>query len=182
MKATELLKRQHRKVEAIFDELERARAESSGLLLELANDLAAHMAIEQDLFYPAVREIDAELVSESFEEHALAEIALKRLLKTAPDDQAFDARVAALSDLIHHHVDEEESELFPAVETALGAERLEQLGKKLEEAFDLAKRQGFEALVPPGVASTSSDVALEMIRKEERATGARDGGAASLRR
>ena len=75
MKATSLLEKQHRKVESLFKKLS-GKSASTELVEELASNLAAHMAIEQDIFYPAVKDIDEELVSESFEEHALAEVAI----------------------------------------------------------------------------------------------------------
>src|SRR5688572_25140478 len=105
MKATSLLETQHRKVEALFKKLEGGRSEREPLLEDLANNLAAHMAIEQEIFYPAIKEVDEELVHESFEEHSLAELALKRLF-VAPDDEAFKARLTALKELIEHHVSE----------------------------------------------------------------------------
>src|SRR4051794_26074876 len=111
MKATTLLQRQHNQVKAIFKKLEGGREQPAPLLEELANSLAAHMAIEQDIFYPAVRAIDEDMVLESLEEHALAEIALKRLLDTSPDDASFAARVTATRELIEHHVKEEEEDL-----------------------------------------------------------------------
>src|SRR4051794_5055963 len=100
MKATALLQRQHAHVKTIFKKLEGARENTASLLEDLANSLAGHMAIEQELFYPAVREIDSKLILESFEEHALAEIALKRLLATDPEDASFKARVMATKELI----------------------------------------------------------------------------------
>jgi hemerythrin-like domain-containing protein len=157
MKATKLLEEQHRKVEAAFEKIESAAGDPSALLKELANDLAAHMSIEQQLFYPAVREVNAELVDESYEEHSMAELALKRLLRTSPADPAFRARVTVLKELIEHHVDEEESDLFPAVDDALGDAKLEQLGTRMEKVFKEARAQGFEALVPSGFAKTSAD-------------------------
>ena len=89
MKATALLETQHRAVEGIFENLESGSEDPAAELLELANNLAAHMAIEQNLFYPAVQDIDSKLVAESFEEHAIAELALKRLLATTGDDPTF---------------------------------------------------------------------------------------------
>ena len=89
MNATSLLERQHRKVEALFKKLESGRSDPAPVLEELANSLAAHMAIEQDIFYPAIREVDSDMVNESYEEHSLAEVALKRLLATDPEDEAF---------------------------------------------------------------------------------------------
>jgi hypothetical protein len=65
--ATALLKSQHRKVEGVFKKLEGGRGNVRPLLTELANDLAGHMAIEREIFYPAVRRIDEDLIFESFE-------------------------------------------------------------------------------------------------------------------
>jgi len=176
MKATTFLEKQHRRVEAILKDLERGN-EPSALLKDLASDLAAHMAIEQNIFYPAVREVVPDLIDESFEEHALAEVALKRLLKTPPSDPQFAARVSVLKELIHHHVEEEEDRLFPKVEKALKGYELEVLGKQLEQAFAEAQAEGFEALVPGTFGRTSADEALELIASEARESAAQSNGA-----
>lgn len=163
MKATTLLKKQHRVVEGLFKKLSGSGGGKKELLRELANNLVAHMAIEQEIFYPAVKEIDPDMVLESFEEHALAEIALKRLLATNPKDDSFEARVTATKELIQHHVDEEEEDLFPKVEKKMGDD-LEDLGMRMKERFDEAFAQGFKKLAPAGTGSTLSD------REKPRAT------------
>src|SRR4051794_23007637 len=163
MKATSLLERQHRKVEAIFKKLHAGRSEPGPLLKELANDLAAHMAIEQEIFYPAIKAVVPDLVLESYEEHALAEIALKRLLATDPKSEVFKARVTAAKELIEHHVEEEEEEMFPKVEKALGDEKLEDLGKRMKARFQEVVEAGFEATVPSGW-KTSADATKKAAR------------------
>jgi hemerythrin superfamily protein len=155
MKATRLLEKQHRKVEGIFEELEMGVPDTAAELLELANDLAAHMAIEQDLFYPAVREIDPKLIGESYEEHAIAELALKRLLATADDDPTFAPKVTALKELILRHVEEEEKELFPKVEHRMDPEELEALGDQMSAAFEEALSGGYEALLAEGLTASA---------------------------
>jgi len=155
MKATALLKKQHRKVEGIFERLENGAMDPSAELVELANDLAAHMAIEQDLFYPAVQDIDEEQIGESYEEHAIAELALKRLVATAGDDPTFVPRVTALKELILHHVEEEEKELFPEVEKKMEAKQLDALGDEMATAFEEAVAQGYEALLPEGLEASA---------------------------
>lgn len=164
MKATTLLTRQHRKVEAIFKKLENGRVAPQPLLQELSNDLAAHMAIEQEIFYPAVKAIDEDLVLEAFEEHSLAELALKRLLATDPEDASFQARVVATKELIEHHVEEEEEDLFPKVEKKLGEERLLELGKAMKARFDEVAAAGFDAAVPKGFGKTSADMTKPRAR------------------
>ncbi len=158
MKATELLKKQHRVVEAIFKKLEDGKGDAQALVQELSNNLSSHMAIEQNIFYPAVKSVKKDLVAEGYEEHSVAELALKRLRATKSSAPSFKAKVTCLKELIEHHVEEEEEEMFPAVEKKLGAERLNALGEEMEEAFELAMSEGFEALVPKTMTKTSADV------------------------
>jgi hemerythrin-like domain-containing protein len=159
MKATSLLEKQHRKVEGIFKKLEAGKEDPKPLLQELADDLAAHMAIEQDLFYPAVKSVDEDVIGEAFEEHAVAEIALRRLLATDPSDESFQAKVTTLKELIEHHVEEEEEELFPKVEKALDKEALSILGDEMKAAFEAALAEGHEALLPDDLSTTTADQA-----------------------
>jgi hemerythrin superfamily protein len=169
MNATELLEQQHRKVEGTFDQLEdKDRDEGQELVQELANDLAAHFVIEQEIFYPAIREVDQDQVKESFEEHSLAEVALKRLLSTR-DDETFKARVSALKELIQHHVKEEEQELFPKVRESLGDERLEELGEEMQQRFEEVVERGYKRVFPKGLIATSADES----QKRKRGGGAR---------
>jgi hemerythrin superfamily protein len=158
MKATALLKKQHRRMEALFATLEKGKdADEAGTVLrELANDLTAHMAIEQTVFYPAVRQIEADTVAESYEEHALAELALKRLLDTTVDDPTFVPKVVALKALFTHHAGEEENGLLPAVEAAIDDSRLDALGEQMQAAFAAFVEQGYASLLPEGFA-TSAD-------------------------
>lgn len=147
MKATSLLEKQHRKVEAIFKKLEGGRSEAAPLLTELANDIAAHMMIEQEIFYPAVREVKEDLVLEAYEEHAVAEFALKRLLETKPSDETFLAKVTTLKELIDHHVKEEEDVLFPKVEKEIEEKLLTELGKQMKARFEEVLEEGYEAVL-----------------------------------
>jgi hemerythrin-like domain-containing protein len=101
------------------------------------------------------------MVFESFEEHSLAELGLKRLLATKKSDPSFEARVTAVKELIEHHVEEEEEDLFPKVDKKLDAELLEALRNKMTARFAEVLAEGFEAAVPKGFAKTSADV--EMI-------------------
>lgn len=164
MKATELLEQQHREVEAIFEKLESSRAGGAALVTDLANKLAGHMAIEQKVFYPAVRSADETMVLESFEEHAIAELALKRLLAVDAKDPTFSAKVTALKELIQHHVEEEEEELFPKVEKALEAEELERLGAQMQDMFEEVVDEGYQSAVPKGT-RTSADAAERRVLK-----------------
>lgn len=167
MSATQLLEQQHRDVEVLFSELEQQAGDPEGslrVLAELANSLAAHMTIEQELLYPHVENLAHDQIFESYEEHALAEIALKRLLASDPRTEAFKARIAALKELIAHHVEEEESELFPVLKEQLGEEQLQSLGERMRERFEEVVAGGYEAVLPQGVGKTSADLSKKLIK------------------
>jgi len=157
MKATDLLKQQHRNVEALFAKIE---AGEPALLKDLASALAAHMTIEHEFLYPEARGVDEDAVLEAFEEHSIAEVALKRALATDAEDESFDARVKVLKELIEHHVEEEEEELFPQVEKDIDSAELEAIGKKMEARFQEALVKGYEALLPDNFEETAADQAL----------------------
>jgi len=168
MKATTLLEQQHKKVKAMFKKLESGRSDPLPILEELANDLVAHMAIEHELFYPAVQSIDSDLIDEAFEEHSLAELALKRLLATDPSHNSFKARVVATKELIEHHVKEEEEELFPKVEKKLGDELLEKLGKQMKARFAEVRDAGYQETVPRGFTRTLADVEKKLLGRGKK--------------
>ncbi len=165
MKATSLLEAQHRTVEALFEKLECGQGDRATTLVELARNLVAHMVVEQEIFYPAIKQTDEELVNESYEEHALGELALRRLLSTSPAEPTFKARVSALKELIAHHVSEEEEELFPQVEESVADETLTQLTKQMKARFDEVYETGFD-VTPKSTLRTSADVARKALAKQ----------------
>ena len=157
MKATDLLKQQHRTVEALFAKIEAGEPEA---LKDLASALAAHMAIEHEFFYPSGQEVDEDAIAEAFEEHSVAEFALKRALATDSEDEAFDARVTVLKELIQHHVEEEEGELFPKMEKALGSDELETMGLEMAQRFDEVLAAGYSSVLPNNYEQTTAYLAL----------------------
>lgn len=138
MKATDLLKDQHKKVDELFERIPLADSEEIGALRdELVAILVAHSAIEEEIFYPASQEVlgASSLISASYEEHALVHVMLQKLLSAEPGDETFHARLGVLKELVRHHIQEEERELFPQIENAMGEERLEELGARLSSRF-----------------------------------------------
>jgi iron-sulfur cluster repair protein YtfE (RIC family) len=161
MKATRLLRKQHRKAEGSLKKL--CHRHDRDVLEELADELAAHMVIEETIFYPAVRQVKPELVLESYEEHAIAQLALKRLLATPGSDPRFIARATALKDLLDRHVEEEESDLFPSVEKHIAVDQLDTLGDKLEMQFDTLVARGHKVVLPHGPATVTADRPSERV-------------------
>ncbi|XYH97047.1 hemerythrin domain-containing protein [Sorangium sp. So ce1128] len=157
MKATDLLKEQHQEVDELFERISQASDNEIGALRdELVANLVGHAAIEEEIFYPETREAlgASPLIPTSYEEHSLVHIMLQKLLSTEPGDESFHARLGVLKELVQHHVQEEEQELFPQVESAMGAERLEQLGDRLESRFDQVRESNVEALLTQNVAKS----------------------------
>lgn len=157
MKATDLLKEQHQEVDELFERISQAGDnEISALRDELVANLVGHAAIEEEIFYPETREAlgASPLIPTSYEEHSLVHIMLQKLLSTEPGDESFHARLSVLKELVQHHVQEEEQELFPQVESAMGAERLAELGNRLESRFDQVRASNVEALLTQNVAKS----------------------------
>jgi len=173
MDAISLLKKQHRKAESALKKLCRGYDES--ILDRAASELAAHMVIEETIFYPAVRRVKPDLVLESYEEHAIAQLALKRLLATPARDRRFEARATALLELIHSHVEEEENELFPRVEKMIDEEVLDDMGERMETRFDELVDQGHDAVLPRQPGRVTAD------RESERVMGSPNGHQATAR-
>lgn len=118
--AIELLTQQHREVKEMFDRFEnmtdRAKVSKKKLADEICNALIMHTTIEEEIYYPATREAseDAEdMVDEAVVEHASAKDLIAQIMEMDPGDDLYDAKVKVLGELVEHHVEEEEKEMFP---------------------------------------------------------------------
>jgi hemerythrin superfamily protein len=160
-RATDLLISQHRLVEKLLDRVESANGSTASLLGQIADNLAAHIAIEEQLFYPAVRKLDNDIILEGLEEHAMGRFALKRLLATRAKDASLKARLKALQELMVNHHKEEENDLFPKVNRSMSNDALRALGTKMKALFDAEMKRGHEAVLAtfddvPGRAARST--------------------------
>jgi hemerythrin superfamily protein len=147
MKATDLLKKQHRQVEKLFKQCENAKQprQRRQLMDQIVEMLKMHTKIEEEIFYPAVRELGTskaeEMIDEAFEEHHVVDLVLAELPKVDPEDERFEAKITVLSELVEHHVEEEEGEMFPMAEKKLGTERVKELGQQMEQMAGDAQRR-----------------------------------------
>lgn len=150
MKATDLLKKQHREVKALFKKLEgtdnpRMRRQ---LMNEMARSLEGHTLIEEEIFYPAIRGLETRkaeaMVLEAYEEHRIVKLVLAELPRVNPDDERFEARMTVLSELIRHHVEEEEKAMFTFAQK-LGRNELESLGEQMAERFETFRAKATQA-------------------------------------
>jgi hemerythrin superfamily protein len=117
--ATALLMADHRAVEKLFGQFEKAREETrkDELAQRICMELRLHMQIEEEIFYPTSREFldDEEIVNEAVVEHQAAKDLMEQLDGMTAEDGMFDAKVSVLKEMIEHHVQEEEKEFFPQV-------------------------------------------------------------------
>ena len=138
MDALTFLKNEHDEVDEMFVEFlsssEGSEKTRENLAEKICEELDAHAQIEEEIFYPAVREKGgelAELVKEGEEEHAEVKQLIGRIRRSSQDD-TLQELVTELAANVRHHVAEEENEMFPKIRAAFDAGSLEDLGLQLE--------------------------------------------------
>ena len=140
-KATTLLRKDHDKVRDLFKKFEdpddRGGRSKKQIVDQISEELEAHAAVEEKIFYPACRKIGEakpkKIVAESVEEHLIVKRLIKELSGLRPSDEQFEAKVTVLKEAVEHHADEEERDLFPEADSALGEEQLVELGRRMED-------------------------------------------------
>lgn len=143
MDAIALLKQDHKAVKALLTELadttNRALKTRTELLQKIATEIEAHTTIEEEIFYPAFKAAgekadDGKMFFEALEEHrAAGDLVLPDLLKTDVQSDQFGGRAKVLKELIEHHADEEEKEMFPRARELMDKAQLEQLGERMAQ-------------------------------------------------
>ncbi|HYF00877.1 MAG TPA: hemerythrin domain-containing protein [Planctomycetota bacterium] len=140
MNAIEMLKKDHRVIEELFQKYESLDgsdpAEKMTVFDEIRRALTLHARLEQEVFYPAYRQHyrpDGISPDEAVEQHKEVDRIFDRLQKIQAVSADFDAGMKELKRTVVHHVREEETEMFPSAEDKLGREKLEELAEKLQE-------------------------------------------------
>ncbi|HZQ35734.1 MAG TPA: hemerythrin domain-containing protein [Dehalococcoidia bacterium] len=140
MDGVSLLKQQHKEVKQLFKEYEGksdgAKQQRKQIVDEVLQKLTLHSKLEEEIFYPAVREKATKdlkaTIAEGYEEHAIVDRLVEELKGLEPDDERYYAKFTVLMEEVRHHIDEEEKEMLPDAEKRLGSEN-ETLGFKMEE-------------------------------------------------
>jgi hemerythrin superfamily protein len=148
--AIELLKADHRKVEKLFKEV---LAEKSLALTgqqskvdQILSELTLHAKVEETLVYPATFQKtkrdsdDRSNVFEAIEEHGAMKDLMRKISRTPRGDESLKAKVQVLSEIVEHHVKEEETHFFHEVKRLLGEERLQKLGAEIVKMKARSKR------------------------------------------
>jgi hypothetical protein len=111
MDAIALLKQDHRTVEELFAEFEKASGDGrkQKLAERICLELSVHTRIEEEIFYPACDgKVEEDLLKESYVEHDGAKLLVAEIMAGGPDDEFYDSKVKVLQEQVEHHVEEEE--------------------------------------------------------------------------
>lgn len=142
MNAIDLLTDDHEKVKDILtrlaDSTERAVKTRSELLQKLEMEVTIHTQLEEEILYPAFKEAGSKeevtMYHEAKEEHrAVDSLVLPDLKATDPSSLEFSGRVKVCKELLEHHIEEEESEMFPKARELFSEEQLTQMGQQMVE-------------------------------------------------
>jgi len=112
--AIALLKADHRTVENLFEQFEKASGDGRKRKIaeQICLELTVHAQIEEEIFYPACEgKVEEDLIKEAYVEHDGAKVLIAEIEAGGPDDDYYDAKVKVLSEQIEHHVEEEEKRM-----------------------------------------------------------------------
>lgn len=150
MDAISLLKQDHREVEKLAKQFESTDddAEKGEIAQQICHALTVHAQIEEELFYPASREVlsesDQDLVDEAEVEHATLKDLIAQIEAMKPGQDLYEAKVTVLTEYVKHHVKEEEGEYFPKVGKKLDLDSLGDalMRRKMELMGELGEGRG----------------------------------------
>ena len=172
MNAIQLLKDDHKKVRGLLAELEATTARGvkkrTQLLATIGKELRVHTRLEEEIFYPAFKAAgekseDDKMYFEALEEHrAAGDLVLPDLENTEPSSDRFSGRAKVLKELIEHHADEEEKEMFPRARKLMSAAEINALGAEME-----ARKRQLMAAQPGMVAKAAGKMLGAIIPRED---------------
>ena len=138
MDAIALLKRDHEKVKSVLNELEptteRAVKTRQELFDKLQNELSIHEIIEEEIFYPALKQHPKakDIVLEAYEEHGVVDTIMGEMAVLSVEDETWGAKCKVMIENIEHHIEEEEGEMFKQARDVFDRAELEELGLAME--------------------------------------------------
>ncbi|HZH03506.1 MAG TPA: hemerythrin domain-containing protein [Myxococcaceae bacterium] len=157
MNAIELLTRHHRELEKNLNSLKHAERVNRDEFNATADSLAAHVTVEEEIFYPAVKaERTEDILLESLEEHLSLKRVLADLLALGPEEEKFGPKMHVLAEQAEHHHKEEEEHLFPKVTKLLSADRLDALGTQMAGRMDALTQRHVRDRIPSQTEDSAS--------------------------
>jgi hemerythrin-like domain-containing protein len=138
MDAVTLLKDDHDTLKKILNDLdsttERGVKTREELFTRVRRELEVHEAIEEEIFYPALKEHPKakDLVLEAYEEHNVVDMVMAEIQDTPYDDETWGAKLTVMKENIEHHIEEEEGEMFPQAREVFERSELQELGDRMQ--------------------------------------------------
>jgi hemerythrin superfamily protein len=184
MNAVALLKADHRAILDVLEKLDKLDGKprdrmKKALVEKLVRDVSMHAAIEEEVFYPAVKggiSGTGPQVMKCLEEHSIIKWELAAISAMDLGDERFAAKLAVLKDALVHHIGEEEEDLFPKVRDAFGVVKLNAMGRALERARKTAPTRPHPRAPDQPPANLVANLGASVIDR------ARDAGRAMLRK
>jgi hemerythrin superfamily protein len=174
--AISMLKADHEKVRGLLSQLEKSTEKGvkkrEELLSQIAEELTIHTTIEEEIFYPSYRDAvakkeDRKLYQEALEEHHVVDLVMPEIEDTDPGSEVFSAKAKVLKEIVEHHADEEEKEMFPRARKVMDAEELQELGERME-----ARKAELKSDI--GAAESDDDEEADEDEDEMEASGEED--------
>jgi hemerythrin-like domain-containing protein len=138
MDAVQLLREDHAKVKKILEDLdsttERGVKTREELFTKVKRALEVHESIEEEIFYPALKEHPKarDIVLEGYEEHHVVDLVMAEILDLPYDDETWGAKCTVMKENVEHHIEEEEGEMFKQARQVFSNEELEDLGVRMQ--------------------------------------------------
>ena len=145
MDALKLLRHDHDEVKSMLSDLEstteRAEKGRTEGLAKLKGELEIHEAIEEEIFYPALKghPKTKDLALEGYEEHHVVDMVMAEIEEVAPSDETWMAKFTVMKENLEHHIEEEEGEMFPQAEQVFDQAELDELGDRMQARKDELK-------------------------------------------
>lgn len=137
----DLLKKDHKEVKKLFKQILEECKPDEATYKQIRNALQVHMRGEEEYFYPAIKDgEDARILSnEAVVEHNSAKMLMDEIDNTAEDDEMWLPRVKVLSEMIDHHVEDEEGDLFDEAKKLLDESQEQEIGQKFLESKSMSR-------------------------------------------
>jgi len=179
--AIAVLKDDHDKVRKLLSDIEDTTEEDvdqrEDLLMQLEREIKIHYQIEEEIFYPAFRDAAEErderkMFFEATEEHHVVDLVLPEVKEADPASEVFAAKAKVLKELIEHHADEEEQEMFKAAREIMTAEELQDLGDQLRTRKEELLQEWTEESQDESPRARASSRSQSPSRQQPRSDGA----------
>ena len=170
MDALMLLTADHNRVRGLFKRFEAAKEgedlnEMASLAQMMVTELEVHATLEEEIFYPAVQDLDEEIhetITEGIEEHRVAKQLMAEVSSLEPNTEEWAAKVMVLMENVEHHAGEEEKELFPKVRSATSADDRARLAERME-----ARKEQLGAPTMADKIDLTKDELLNLAKEQE---------------